>query len=193
MDGDIGVDVLHGPEHLRRMDREQPTSEARGPSFARMSIARSVRGTTNTSSFIVPRASPKVPPGFQAELFASDLKDHACAGGRSQWRSFRRRIRAGPNSRPSCQRREAKPREAKIFASGLDSPFGMAFYPPGLDPQWIYIANTGSVVRYPYRRGDLQARGRAFSRPTKLNLKQPRMIAERHAGGRNGWHGCGSG
>src|SRR5262249_40883805 len=54
---------------------------------------------------------------------------------------------------------EAKPRENRIFASGLDGPFGMAFYPPGPDPQWIYIANTGSVVRHPYRSGDLTARG----------------------------------
>jgi len=45
-------------------------------------------------------------------------------------------------------------------ASGLDQPFGIAFYPSGSDPQWIYIANTGSVVRYPYRSGDLKARGK---------------------------------
>ena len=48
-----------------------------------------------------------------------------------------------------------------MFASGLDQPFGIAFYPPGSDPQWIYVANTGSVVRYPYRSGDLEARGKA--------------------------------
>jgi len=47
------------------------------------------------------------------------------------------------------------------FATGLDKPFGIAFYPPGPEPQWVYVANTGSVVRFPYRNGDLKARGSA--------------------------------
>src|SRR5262245_59766214 len=55
----------------------------------------------------------------------------------------------------------AKPSSNDVFASGLDQPFGIAFYPSGSDPQWIYVANTGSVVRYPYRSGDLKARGKA--------------------------------
>src|SRR6266540_3437276 len=54
-----------------------------------------------------------------------------------------------------------KPSSNDVFASGLDQPFGIAFYPSGSDPQWIYITNTGSVVRYPYRSGDLKARGKA--------------------------------
>ena len=44
--------------------------------------------------------------------------------------------------------------------SGLDSPFGIAFYPPGPDPKYVYVGNTQSVVRFPYRSGDL-ARERA--------------------------------
>jgi glucose/arabinose dehydrogenase len=30
---------------------------------------------------------------------------------------------------------------------------------PGADPQWIYVGNTDSVVRFPYRNGDLKVRG----------------------------------
>jgi hypothetical protein len=33
--------------------------------------------------------------------------------------------------------------------------------PKRTDPQWIYVANTGSVVRFAYRNGDLKARGKA--------------------------------
>ena len=40
----------------------------------------------------------------------------------------------------------------------MNRPFGIAFYPPGDDPQWIYVANNNSVVRLPYRVGDLKAR-----------------------------------
>jgi glucose/arabinose dehydrogenase len=49
----------------------------------------------------------------------------------------------------------------ETFASGLSQPFGIAFYPPGPEPQWIYVANTDSVVRFPYHNGDLKARGPA--------------------------------
>ena len=48
-----------------------------------------------------------------------------------------------------------------MFASDLKRPFGISFYPPGPDPQWIYIANTNSVVRFPYQKDDLKARGAA--------------------------------
>jgi glucose/arabinose dehydrogenase len=51
------------------------------------------------------------------------------------------------------------PDENQIFADGLDRPFGIAFYPLGDDPQWIYVANNNSVVRFPYHQGDLKASG----------------------------------
>jgi glucose/arabinose dehydrogenase len=50
----------------------------------------------------------------------------------------------------------------EIFAEqGLNKPFGIAFYPPGDDPQFLYVANTDGVIRFPYRNGDLKARGPA--------------------------------
>jgi len=56
---------------------------------------------------------------------------------------------------------DGKPKETAVFATRLDRPYGIAFYPPGSDPQWVYVGNTGSVVRFPYRNGDLRARGPA--------------------------------
>jgi len=47
----------------------------------------------------------------------------------------------------------------QVFAARLDRPFGIAFYPPGNNPRWIYVANNNSVVRFAYRNGDLQAQG----------------------------------
>lgn len=47
----------------------------------------------------------------------------------------------------------------QVFADGLDRPFGIAFYPPGPNPQWVYVANANSVVRFPYANGDVKARG----------------------------------
>ena len=123
--------------------------------------AANLAGLTGNGVRIVRRTAdqkPVVPPGFTVTLFAEGL-----AGPRL--------IRAAPNGdifvaesgggrvlvlRPTP---DGKPREA-VFAAGLGGPFGIAFYPAGPEPQWVYVANTGSVVRFPYRNGDLQARGK---------------------------------
>jgi glucose/arabinose dehydrogenase len=47
-----------------------------------------------------------------------------------------------------------------VYAGGLSQPFGIAFYPPGPNPEWIYIANSDSVVRFRYTNGDLKAAGK---------------------------------
>ena len=56
---------------------------------------------------------------------------------------------------------DGKAQTVEVYATGLTQPFGIAFYPPGPDPQYVYVANTGSVVRFPYHNGDLKARGAA--------------------------------
>jgi glucose/arabinose dehydrogenase len=56
---------------------------------------------------------------------------------------------------------DGKAEQSAIFASGLKQPYGIAFYPPGPDPQWVYIGNMASVVRFPYHKGDLKATGEA--------------------------------
>ena len=100
---------------------------------------------------------PLVSAGFAVNLFASGL-----AGPRT--------IRAAPNGdifvaesragRISVLRPDGGATAKKsVFASGLNYPFGIAFYPPGADPQWVYVADTGAVLRFPYRSGDLSPRG----------------------------------
>jgi glucose/arabinose dehydrogenase len=42
------------------------------------------------------------------------------------------------------------------FATNLDHPFGIAFYPAD-NPRFLYIANATTVVRFPYVTGDLRA------------------------------------
>jgi glucose/arabinose dehydrogenase len=43
------------------------------------------------------------------------------------------------------------------YATNLDHPFGIAFYPKGSNPKWIYIGTATQVVRFPYNNGDLKA------------------------------------
>ncbi len=42
------------------------------------------------------------------------------------------------------------------YATGLKNAFGIAFY-PAVKPEFVYIATTFTVVRFPYRAGDLVA------------------------------------
>ncbi len=105
-------------------------------------------------------AAPQVPPGFQVEPFASGFTEPRALVTAPNGDIFVvesepgriRVLRAGDG--------DAKPRQTSVFASGLNEPFGIAFYPPGPDPQWLYVANTNSVVRFFYRAGALKARGR---------------------------------
>jgi glucose/arabinose dehydrogenase len=106
-------------------------------------------------------AWPQAPAGFKVEQYATRLDNP-------------RLLRTAPNGDvflAESQSREikiirgvtkdGKAEQVQVFASGLKKPFGIAFYPPGPNPQWVYVANTDSVVRFPYQNGDLKARGPA--------------------------------
>jgi glucose/arabinose dehydrogenase len=114
-------------------------------------------------SHIVPRpanASLQVLPGFQIALFATGFEQP-------------RELRTAPNGDIFVADSEAgeikvlhgikdgKADSVSVFARGLTRPYGMAFYPLGSNPQYIYVGNTNSVVRLPYHNGDLKASGPA--------------------------------
>jgi glucose/arabinose dehydrogenase len=116
-------------------------------------------------------AWPVALPGFKVELYAAGLDNP-------------RTLRTAPNgdiflaeSDPGRIRvfrgltSDGKPEQSAVFASGLKQPYGLAFYPPGPDPQWLYVGNTNEAVRFPYHNGDLKASG------------TPQHIADLPAGG----------
>jgi glucose/arabinose dehydrogenase len=120
--------------------------------------------STANRSRVIPKpagATLRAPEGFTVEPFAGDL-----AGARV--------LRVAPNgdiflaqSGPGrivvmrAADGAAKPAEIEVFADHLNRPFGIAFYPPGPDPQYIYVGETNEVVRFPYKTGDLKAAGKA--------------------------------
>lgn len=113
---------------------------------------------------MIPRpegAWPQAPAGFKVELYTTGLTNP-------------RLIRTAPNGdlfvAESAANRihvfrgvgdDGKPKQAEVFAEGLSQPFGIAFYPAGPHPRWVYIGNTDGIVRFPYQSGDLKARGPA--------------------------------
>ena len=52
---------------------------------------------------------------------------------------------------------DGKAAKLEKFATGLDHPFGIAFYPVGPNPKYVYVANATTVQRFAYKSGDLHA------------------------------------
>jgi glucose/arabinose dehydrogenase len=103
---------------------------------------------------------PQAPAGYKVDLFASALVNPRLIRTAPNGDLFVAESRAG---RVSVLRAGAGPPHATVvkeaFATGLTRPFGIAFYPAGANPKYVYIGNTNSVVRYPYENGDMKARG----------------------------------
>jgi glucose/arabinose dehydrogenase len=104
-----------------------------------------------------PDAWPKAPPGFKVEMFANGLDNPRLLRTAPNGDVFVAETHAGRITMFRGMTADGRPKETHVFASGLNKPFGIAFYPDGPHPQWIYIGNTDQVVRIPYKSGDLQA------------------------------------
>jgi glucose/arabinose dehydrogenase len=138
------------------------SKDLKAGAFRKITVGDLPEPTKGTPNFAppVPRpegAMPVAPAGFKVELYAHEgLKAP-------------RQIRRAPNGDMFLAEQSSgeikivrdnkgKP-EISVFATGLKVPFGINFYPPGPNPQWVYIGNTGSVVRFAYKNGDLKATG----------------------------------
>src|SRR3981081_2086971 len=109
---------------------------------------------------VVPRPTatvPQVPPGFKIELFAEGLSGPRQMRVAPNGDVFIAETRAGRIRILRAADGSAKPAGNEIYASGLNRPFGIAFFPTGENPKWVYVANTDSVVRFPYDKGDTKA------------------------------------
>jgi len=130
--------------HIRPSDLPQPYA------------TRSVRNSAGSSSG---DGGLQVPQGFTVTPFAERL-------------STPRQMRVAPNGdvflAESGGRRISVLRAApgapkatvSVFAEGLSQrPYGIGFWPLGNDPQFVYVATEGQVIRFPYKNGDLKASG----------------------------------
>ena len=104
--------------------------------------------------------SPKAPPGFTVELFASGLKQPRVVRTAPNGDVFVAESGAGQVRVYRSDGASAVP-TSHVFAANLSRPFGIAFYPPGPNPRFVYVATPAEVVRFPYQNGDLTASGPA--------------------------------
>ncbi|MCA0029198.1 MULTISPECIES: sorbosone dehydrogenase family protein [Mesorhizobium] len=102
-------------------------------------------------------AKPQLPEGFSAELIASGIDNPRVVRTAPNGDLFVADSEANQIRVYRLTEGSAKPAEKSIFAGDLNQPYGIAFYPPGSDPQWVYVANSDSIVRFAYRNGDLKA------------------------------------
>ena len=104
-------------------------------------------------------ALPKAPFGFAVDIIAKDLGQP-------------RVMRAAPNGDVFVAESGAgrvlvlrgaddakTPADVSVFAASLDRPYGIAFYPPGPEPKFVYVATPTQVYRFPYKSGDMVSSG----------------------------------
>jgi glucose/arabinose dehydrogenase len=137
-----------------------------------------------TRSRIVPRPDgmvPQAPPGFTVSLFAGGLVEPRVIRVAPNGDVFVAESRAGRVHVFRGLGENGQAAAESIFATGFHEPYGLAFYPPGNSPQWLYVANTDSVVRYAYKPGDLKATGEPETVVAQLPSSRPQDEDAVHA------------
>lgn len=106
-------------------------------------------------------ATLAVPPGFTVAAFATGLEGPRRVQIAPNGDIFITETLAGRVRVVQSAEGAVMPSRIENFAVGLDGPFGIAFYPAGPNPEWIYVATNNRVLRFAYRSGDIQPRGAA--------------------------------
>jgi glucose/arabinose dehydrogenase len=139
--------------------------------------------SANNGPELIPRpakAWPVAPAGFKVTLYAggdakplqrADAGEHMEISGGTFTQP--RLIRTAPNGDLFLAdsgagtifvlrgtNRDGKVAHMEKFATGLDHPFGIAFYPSD-NPAYVYIGNATTIQRFPYKAGDMHASGPA--------------------------------
>jgi len=102
---------------------------------------------------------PVTLPGFKVEQYAAGLDNPRLLRTAPNGDIFLAEMEPGRIRVFRGMTSDGKPEQIGIFASGLHHPYGIAFYPPGPEPQWIYIGDENEVIRFPYHNGDMKASG----------------------------------
>jgi glucose/arabinose dehydrogenase len=157
--GDWTTDAPGVRRHIRAADLPEPY--ATGAAASRAELKPLPEGS-----------SPALPPGFKAEMLADKLNTPrvvrvapdgtvfvAESGSRDDTEFLEGGAIRGKGSIRALRLRTGGGVDSAPFATDLARPYGIAFWPPGPDPRYVYIGETNRVVRYPYKPGSLAAAG----------------------------------
>ena len=132
------------------------TPDAMPPPYATRSAARGPSVVTRPAG-----ATLHVPPGFVVDEFASGSSGRArCAWHRTATCSWPKAAPAG-SACSAPPDGAARPASTGVFADGPVAAVRHRLLAARAGPAFVYVAETARVVRFPYRSGDLQARGPA--------------------------------
>jgi len=123
-----------------------------------------ISASVNNPAEVVRRPAnmmPHVPDGFTAELVTADIGTPRVIRAAPNGDLFIADSMGGAVHVLRIPPGTAKPTVNDTFASGLLLPFGIGFYPAGPNPEWIYIAVSDGLIRFPYKNGDTKASGAA--------------------------------
>jgi glucose/arabinose dehydrogenase len=98
------------------------------------------------------RSLLKLPPGFQIDLFASSLDGPRMTALSPDGRLFVTEMGAGRVTILPDANGDRHADSHIVYASGLNNPHGIAFH-----GGYLYVAEEGRVIRYPYKSGDNKA------------------------------------
>jgi glucose/arabinose dehydrogenase len=118
--------------------------------------------SANNAPNISPRPDgvwPQTLPGFKVEQFATGLDDPRLMRRAPNGDIFLAESTPGKILVIRGMTADGKAGQTETFAEGQKGVFGINFYPAGPNPQWVYVGNTSSVVRFPYKNGDMKASG----------------------------------
>jgi glucose/arabinose dehydrogenase/cytochrome c2 len=102
-----------------------------------------------------------VPPGFRIEAFAKGLSGPRKMLVAPNGDILVSEMRGGRISVLHPSTDGARVAKTDVYSHGLSLPFGLAFYPNAMNPQWLYVAETNRVIRYAYAVGDVAPRSPA--------------------------------
>ena len=104
-------------------------------------------------------AWPQAPAGFKVELYTTFVQEPRTIVTAPNGDFFVAEEHAGNIRIFRGITAQGKPERTEMFAIHLHEPYGIAFYPPGPNPQYVYIGEGNAVLRFPYHNGDVKATG----------------------------------
>jgi glucose/arabinose dehydrogenase len=103
---------------------------------------------------------PQAPAGFKVELYTTDVQEPRLILAAPNGDFFVAETHNGDIKVFRGITADGRPQQTATFATGLTEPYAIAFYPPGPNPQYVYIGDTDAVLRFPYHNVDLKATGK---------------------------------
>lgn len=104
---------------------------------------------------------PTVPQGFTVQLYATGFNNARLLATAPNGDLFLADSGGGAVRVLHGVKADGTAETVTTFASRMNYPFGIVFYPSGANPQYVYVAQTNAVVRFPYTSGDTTARAPA--------------------------------